>query len=79
MRQEGKNWNAYYALAGTMDNAIFLSSINLGIVTAYPERKLAFMGLMRDVVADIVEHACGVRPIWDNPQDAPEHECAGNA
>ena len=48
-------------------------------MTGHPERKAAFMGLMQDAVADILEQASGTRPTWNEPQAAPEHERAGRA
>lgn len=78
LRAEGDNWNAYYAMQGTMDGAVFLASIRMGAVQN-PDRKQAFMDLMRDVVADILEERLGVRPSWEGPQGAPEHERSGSA
>jgi len=79
MRQEGGNWNAYYALNETMEDAIFLGSIKMNAVMGNPERKKAFMDMMRDIVADILEEATGTRPTWGGEESAPEHERAGNA
>lgn len=78
-RQEGKWWNAYYALPNTMADALHLGSIAMPAVTNNPERKRAFMDLMRDVVADIIQDSTGVRPGWNGERPAPEHERAGNA
>lgn len=80
MRHEGENWNAYYAMPGTMDGAIFLGSIRMAAVSPnYPERKAAFMDMMRDIVADIIEMETGQRPTWpEGAQPAPEHERAGH-
>jgi hypothetical protein len=78
MREEGKLWCAYYAEPGTMKGAIFLGSIRLAFVLRDPQRKSAFMNLMRDGVADILEDATGLRPTWpEGPQAAPEHERGG--
>ena len=79
MRHEGGNWNAYYALLSGMDEAIFLGSIRMGAVTHNPERKEAFMQMMRDIVSDIIEEQSGRRPNWGGPTTAPEHEKAGEA
>lgn len=79
MRQEGKSWNAYYAMPDTMDGAIFLGSIRLAAVTNNPERKQAFMDMMRDVVSDVIEERAGITPDWGGPVTAPLHEKAGNA
>ena len=78
MRQEGGNWAAYYALPETMANAIFLGSIKMAAIMKNPERKEAFMGMMRDIVADIIEDETGVRPSWGGEMSAPEHEKSGH-
>jgi hypothetical protein len=77
-RHEGSMWNAYYAEAESMDGAKLLGSIAINLV-ARPERKEAFMSLMREVFADFIEEAIGVRPDWGGPQRAPEHERSGHA
>ncbi len=79
MRQEGDNWVAYYALEDTMEGAIFLGSIVMKAVYPNKERKNAFMDMMRDIVADIIEENTGVRPEWGGAEAAPEHEKAGRA
>lgn len=79
MRQEGGNWNAYYALPTSMEQPIFLGSIRMDAVVGHPERKAAFMDMMRDVVSDLIEEKTGVRPTWGGEKPAPEHERAGNA
>jgi hypothetical protein len=80
MRQEGGIWNAYYALNATMDDAILLGSIAIGGIVDNPARREAFLEMMQDMVADIIEDKFGVRPSWNNkPTAAPEHERSGNA
>lgn len=74
MREEGDFWVAYYAQPDTMERAILLGTVQMRFVLD-PGRKNAFMDLMRDAVADIIEETSGVRPIWPNkPKPAPEHE-----
>ncbi len=74
LRAEGENWNAYYALPGTMQGALFLGSIKLRFVQDQA-RKQAFMNLMREVVSDVIEETTGHRPVWPHPpQVAPENE-----
>ncbi len=74
-RHEGDYWNAYYAVADSMNDAVPLAGIRFAIVHDYPARKAEFMNLMREVVGDLIEKQCGVRPIWPiPPQPAPEHE-----
>lgn len=79
LRHEGDLWNAYYALPGTMEGAIFLGSIRMAAVVASPARKQAFMDLMRDVVTDVIQEKTGLRPTWGGPETAPEHEIGGSA
>jgi hypothetical protein len=78
-RVEGNLWCAYYALPGTMADAIFLGSIRLQFVED-AERKLVFMALMKEAVGDLLEEKTGERPQWpEGEQPAPEHERGGNA
>lgn len=80
LRQEGDYWNAYYAMPDTMTGAVRLGSIAMGFIVSRPERKDAFIALMREAVADIVEAKSGTRPTWsDDLRSAPEHERAGCA
>ena len=81
MRHEGDYWNAYYAMPGTMENAILLGSIRMGAIVGRPQHKASFMDLMREVVSDIIEEKTGVRPDWPDKggKPAPEHERAGHA
>lgn len=79
LRHEGELWNAYYAMPGTMEGAIFLGSIRMAAVVDSPARKHAFMDLMRDVVTDVIQEKTGLRPTWGGPETAPEHERGGSA
>lgn len=79
LRHEGDNWSAYYALNESMEDALFLGSIHMGLISASEERKSEFMDLMRECVADLIENTKGVRPTWGGPISAPECERAGNA
>jgi hypothetical protein len=79
LRQEGLNWNAYYALTGTMEGAIPLGSIALRFVVGHPDRHKAFINLMREAVSDLIEEITGERPTWpEGVQPAPMHERAGH-
>ena len=60
-RVEGDLWVAYYALPDTMHDALPLAFIAMTCVKR-PERKEAFMDLMRNIVADIIEVRTGERP-----------------
>jgi hypothetical protein len=80
LREEGENWNAYYAMPDTMDGALPLGSIKIGFAKRSDTTKRAFIDLMRECVADVIEDATGVRPTWpEGIQPAPEHERSGNA
>lgn len=80
LRVEGDNWCAYYALdTDSMKGAVLLGSISMRAIESQPKRKDEFMGLMREVVGDLVEAACGIRPVWGSPKAAPEHERSRNA
>lgn len=79
LRVEGNLWVAYYAPPDSMKDAIFLGSIQMRFVQD-AQRKAAFMGMMRDAVADLLEEVVGVRPNWpEGAQIAPQHERAGRA
>jgi hypothetical protein len=75
MRVEGDRWAAYYAMADTMEGALWLGTIRLKLVERR-DRRAAFLALMRDVVADLIEEAVGQRPEWQDERTAPEHERA---
>jgi hypothetical protein len=80
LREEGKFWNAYYALPDSMEDAILLGSIAMQFVAGNQERKDAFMGLMRESVADLIEETAGARPSWpEGPHRAPEAERSGHS
>jgi hypothetical protein len=79
LRHEGGNWNAYYALPDTMDGAIPLGSIRVNAVINNPERKQAFMDLVRDVVSGFIEEKAAIEPSWDGPKSAPDNERSGHA
>lgn len=76
MRVEGDLWVAYYAMTDTMDDALFLGSIQMQFVQD-KARKNTFMMLMQDAVADLIEVAAGERPYWHPPHRAPESERSG--
>jgi hypothetical protein len=78
LRVEGDLWVGYYALPDTMDDAVFLGSIQMQFVQDQ-DRKDAFMNLMKEAVADILEEKTGERPSWSGLRSAPEHERAGRA
>lgn len=80
-REEGGLWVAYYAMPNTMEGALFLGSIRMAFVVGVrgASKKQAFMTVMRDAVGDILEDKTGVRPTWNKPVTAPEHERGGRS
>jgi hypothetical protein len=74
LRVEGENWNAYWAMPDTMEDAIFLASIAMGFVAERKDRRDAFMTLIRECVSDLLEERLGHRPADFKTEPAPEHE-----
>jgi hypothetical protein len=70
LRQVGDQWVAFYAVPESMEGALELGRIQLVLVER-EERRRAFMNLMSDVVADLIEERVGVRPFMPGPQPAP--------
>jgi len=80
MRVEGHWWVAYFAAPDTMDKAVEMGRIAMGVVTRNQEHKEAFMTLMRGALDDFLELKLGVRPErWGDPEAAPESERSGSA
>lgn len=78
MRHEGDFWNAYYAMPDTMDGALHLGSLHMGIATR-PEFKARFMAMMQEAVAVIIREKTGAQVDWpESPHRAPEHERSGH-
>lgn len=79
-RVEGDKWTCYYAQENTMEGAVWMGTIAMGIVRD-PERKQMFMDLMRHALSDFLEEKFGTAPIWPEPQGhpAPESERSGSA
>jgi len=78
LRVEGEWWVARYALPNTMDDAIEIGRVRIGVVTKNDHYKQAFQDLMWAVVADFLEEKTGTRPTGE-VEDAPESERAGRA
>jgi len=77
LRVEGDWWVAYYAMPKTMDKAIELGRIKMGIVESNPERKELFMDLMRSAIAELLEQQGVKVENWNEPTTGPEHERSG--
>jgi hypothetical protein len=70
MRAVGDEWHAYYMLPDSARDPILLGMIKLKVVERQ-DRHAAFMALMQEVVADIIEEQVGERPTWGEPREAP--------
>lgn len=79
MRQEGHIWAAYFAESDMMEGAKFIGSIHMSAVVNNPERKQAFMDMMKGVIAEILDGATDGSTEWGGAEPAPEHEKAGRA
>lgn len=77
LREEGAYWNAYYAEADTMKDALLLGSLHMALAHM-PKHKAAFMTLMRAVVSGMLADAVGTKPTWKRARVAPEHERGGH-
>lgn len=78
MRVEGDKWSAYVASTDSMENATWMGSIAMSIVNDKPERRRAFIELMKDALGEVlIQHGVKVES-WDE-QPAPESERAGHA
>lgn len=79
-RHEGDWWVVYWAPeTTTMAGAVELGRVAIRLVES-KQRRDQFMQFARDIYADMVEGALGVRPQFPTePQPAPEHERAGSA
>jgi hypothetical protein len=77
-RVEGDKWTCYFARADSMEGAIWMGSIAMGIVRD-ESRKGAFMTIMREALGDFIEENLGKQvEVW-NEQPAPESERSGSA
>lgn len=78
-REEGKWWVAYYAPnTSDMKDAEELARCSMTLAKSEDRRK-EFITFVRNIFADLVEEAIGVRPVWGEPVVAPDHERAGHA
>lgn len=79
-RHEGAWWVVYWAPeTSTMAGAVELMRVAMTLVETKLRRDQVIQ-LARDLYADMVEGALGVRPQFPTePQPAPEHERAGSA
>lgn len=74
MRQEGIFWVAYWAHPQTMELAEKLGCIAMATIIDKPARKEAFLRLMTEVAADLIEEITGTRPAMQAPIPGPARE-----
>lgn len=72
-RQEGTNWNVYMAAPDNMEDAVAIASIKIAFVRD-PQIKEDFMELMRRAMEYGLKELMWIKPQWEEPQPAPEHE-----
>jgi len=78
MRHEGNKWTAYCAKPDTMDGAIWMGAIAMGIVRDNEDRRRAFIELMKDALMDFCKEQGVTVESW-NEYTAAEHERSGSA
>lgn len=78
LRVEGNFWNAYAAEMHTMDGAILIGSLAMG-VAEQPEFKQRFMDMMKDVLTVGFAEIGAPIETWNEPVAAPERERSGRA
>jgi hypothetical protein len=77
LRHEGSWWVAYYMMPG--EPPMELARIDMRLVHENEPRRQQFMLLAKDVTADFIEAATGIRPVMGSEGPAPESERAGHA
>lgn len=76
-RAEGDWWVCYCAKRDTMEGALEMARVAMGIVRDQ-QRKRDFMEIMKDALSDFIEEKVGARPeMVEEP--APESERSGSA
>ena len=81
-RKEGRDVVAYIAELGTMSTADEIGRIRAGALAvtggSAGERWREWRTVCENAFADLVEEATGERPVFGDPERAPEHERAGH-
>jgi hypothetical protein len=77
-RAEGDNWACYYAMPDTMENAVLIGTIHMGLVRN-PERKKMFMDLMKHGLNEFIKDRTGQLPEMWKEEPAPDSERSGPA
>lgn len=71
LRVEGDFYNAYYALPDSMEGAIFLGCIRMGVIKNDDLRRAQFLDFIRAVIEDLMKTA-GQDVVWGGEQPALE-------
>ena len=79
LREEGKFWNAYLALADTMEGAKLIGSISMGAVRNDKKVKDDFLKLMKRVMSNAIKDTTGTKPTDWEIGPAPEAERSGHS
>jgi hypothetical protein len=77
-RVEGDNWACYYAMPDSMERAIWMGTIRMGLV-ANPERKQMFMDLMKHALSEFIKESTGQLPEMWKEELASESERSESA
>lgn len=78
LRHESPFWNAYIAESGTMDGAVLIGSIAMAAVINNPDRKEAFMQMMRETMEEVLLDILGMKATGEyDVVKAPAHERRG--
>ena len=79
LRQEGAFWNAYLALADTMEGAKLIGSISMGAVVKDEKVKKDFMNVMQRVLMLAIKETTGERVKDWEITPGPERERSGHS
>lgn len=77
-RTQGNFWHAYFAPLDSMEGALLMGTIGIGVIENSPHRKQQFMDLMKGIFDDFCQDQFKAKPIWHDPVTAPTHEESGN-
>ncbi len=65
-------WTAYYMIDEPIEDSVKLGSIHITLVAHKPERKQAFIDLMRNVAGDLLADIVGIPPEFGDVKLASE-------
>ena len=79
IRADGQSINAYFAMTGTMAEAVLIGSINRALCDQDEKLFDQFKALMTTCCQVLIEQIGGKKVLTVFEQDASEHEKAGHA